>query len=56
MHRSGVILTFVAVIALSVPPACAGWAISNCCECTDGNGRWCQSTSGPCRVFEKNPI
>lgn len=36
--------------------ACAGWAISNCYECTDGNGNWCQSTSGPCGPFEKDPI
>jgi hypothetical protein len=35
--------------------ACAGWAISNCYECTDGNGNW-WSTSGPCGPFEKDPI
>jgi len=28
--------------------ACAGWAITNCTECTNGSGDWCQSTGGPC--------
>jgi hypothetical protein len=25
--------------------ACAGTALTNCTECTDGNGNWCQTTS-----------
>jgi len=24
--------------------ACAGWAFTNCTECTDGQGNWCQTT------------
>lgn len=37
--------------------ACAGWAVSNCTECWDGDGNYCQTTSsnGYCepRIMEK---
>lgn len=36
--------------------ACAGWAMTNCTECTDGNGNWCQTTStnGHCGPLHKD--
>lgn len=35
--------------------ACAGWAMTNCTECTNGSGGWCQSTGGPCGPFHQSP-
>lgn len=34
--------------------ACAGWAVSNCTECSDGGGGYCQSTAGECGPL--NPV
>ncbi len=38
--------------------ACAGWALTNCTECTDGDGNWCQTTSSThhCGPKHRDPI